>query len=140
MTEATAQYGCWTEWSDCSATCGGGERTRTGECKPGTDSSTCTGDGTEREACNPDTCPVATTTPASTDAQWNEWSSWTDCSVTCGGPGFRTRERQCMPDSTIDGVQNVFCPGSGIETDNTCGSLPCPDKKHCPDGFQFTRG
>ena len=52
-----AQYGCWTAWSSCSVTCGGGERTRTGECKPGSDpSSTCTGDGTEREECNTDAC------------------------------------------------------------------------------------
>ena len=140
-TESSAQYGCWTAWSDCSATCGGGERTRTGECKPGSDpSSTCTGDGTESEACNPDACPIVTTTPASTTAQWNEWSSWTGCSVTCGGPGTRTRERQCLPDSSIDGAQSIFCPGEGIETDNTCGSFACPDKNHCPNGFQYSIG
>ena len=105
--------------------------------------STCAGDGTEQEVCNANTCPlpsVSTTTPASATAEWNEWSAWTTCTVTCGGPGVRTRERQCVPDSTVEGTQSLFCPGVGHEIDSACGSTACPAKKHCPNEFQYSIG
>ena len=50
----------WSEFGDfssCSATCGGGTRTRTRTCEGGND---CPGSDTETEDCNTDACPGKT--------------------------------------------------------------------------------
>ena len=49
----------WDNWGDCSATCGGGTRTRTQLCddEDSTDQVTCEGTApSESENCNEDTC------------------------------------------------------------------------------------
>ena len=52
-------WGEYGEWSTCSATCGGGTKTRTRrEASPAsTGGALCTGSVTETESCNPDACP-----------------------------------------------------------------------------------
>ena len=71
------------------------------------------------------------------NSDWSCWSSWTTCTVTCGGPGKRSRERTCVPGIANIGSQDVSCPGTGLELDNSCGYLPCPEP-HCPDGYQYS--
>ena len=57
-------FGDWTDWSDCSVSCGGGQRTRTHSrtCtnpKPQHGGQKCTGSSKETSAvsCNSETCP-----------------------------------------------------------------------------------
>ncbi|XP_061173457.1 sushi, von Willebrand factor type A, EGF and pentraxin domain-containing protein 1-like [Saccostrea echinata] len=54
---------------------------------------------------------------------WSEWTSFTECSVTCGG-GVQSRSRVCnspYPDS--DGAQ---CDPSSANESQTCNMQPCP--------------
>lgn len=48
----------WETWSECSTTCGGGQRNRTRECNDalhgGTD---CIGESMQNESCNTQNCP-----------------------------------------------------------------------------------
>ncbi|KAH0505754.1 Adhesion G protein-coupled receptor B3 [Microtus ochrogaster] len=76
----------WSQWSTCSVTCGQGSQVRTRTCVSpyGTH---CSGPLRESRVCNNTAlCPV--------DGQWQEWSSWSHCSVTCSN-GTQQRSRQC---------------------------------------------
>ncbi|CDW53272.1 zinc metalloproteinase dpy 31 [Trichuris trichiura] len=48
--------------------------------------------------------------------EWNQWGTWSSCSVSCGGCGVQTRQRDCP--------QGSLCAGEAVET-NTCGQQPC---------------
>ncbi|XP_032408827.1 adhesion G protein-coupled receptor B3 isoform X6 [Xiphophorus hellerii] len=122
-------HGVWEEWSPwslCSFTCGRGHRTRTRMCAPPQHGGrACDGPETQSKLCNIALCPV--------DGQWQEWSSWSDCSVTCAN-GTQQRTRQCSaaahggsecrghwaesrechnPDCTANGQWNPWGPWSG---------------------------
>ncbi|XP_039857426.1 adhesion G protein-coupled receptor B3 isoform X9 [Simochromis diagramma] len=122
-------HGVWEEWSPwslCSFTCGRGHRTRTRMCSPPQHGGrACDGPETQTKLCNIALCPV--------DGQWQEWSSWSDCSVTCAN-GTQQRTRQCSaaahggsecrghwaesrechnPDCTANGQWNPWGPWSG---------------------------
>ena len=60
----------WTEWSECTASCGGGIQNRSID---------------ETRTCKTQPCPPI---PCQTGA----WEKWSECSVTCGR-GKRTRNR-----------------------------------------------
>uniref|UniRef100_A0A8D0CFN7 Adhesion G protein-coupled receptor B3 n=1 Tax=Salvator merianae TaxID=96440 RepID=A0A8D0CFN7_SALMN len=83
-------HGVWEEWSPwslCSFTCGRGQRTRTRSCiPPQYGGRSCDGPETQHKPCNIALCPV--------DGQWQEWSAWSHCSVTCSN-GTQQRSRQC---------------------------------------------
>ena len=55
------QYGAWGDWSQCTATCGGGQHTRTRKCDspaPAHGGKECVGDAEETEECNKQACPL----------------------------------------------------------------------------------
>ena len=57
----------------------------------------------------------------SVDGAWAEWSSWEDCTVTCGG-GTKKKIRSCSdPKPQYSGSD---CVGNGIETD-ICNNQHC---------------
>ncbi|CAL9688000.1 unnamed protein product [Knipowitschia caucasica] len=122
-------HGVWEEWSPwslCSFTCGRGHRTRTRMCAPPQHGGrACDGPESQTKLCNIALCPV--------DGQWQEWSPWSDCSVTCAN-GTQQRTRQCSaaahggsecrghwaesrechnPDCTANGQWNPWGPWSG---------------------------
>jgi len=77
----TSEYDNWSEWGDCSVTCGG-TRMRTRKCRGPFE---CIGEDSQAEACpNNPTCT----------SEFGLWSEWTPCSRSCG-EGFRTRTRIC---------------------------------------------
>ncbi|XP_072264584.1 adhesion G protein-coupled receptor B3 isoform X4 [Pyxicephalus adspersus] len=81
----------WSPWSLCSFTCGKGQRTRTRTCTPPQyGGRLCGGPEIQHKPCNIALCPV--------DGLWQEWSSWSQCSVTCSN-GTQTRQRECTPAS-----------------------------------------
>uniref|UniRef100_A0A8C9TNF9 Adhesion G protein-coupled receptor B3 n=1 Tax=Scleropages formosus TaxID=113540 RepID=A0A8C9TNF9_SCLFO len=124
----SAVHGVWEEWSPwslCSFTCGRGQRTRTRTCDPPQHGGrACDGPEIQTKLCNIALCPV--------DGQWQEWSPWSDCSVTCAN-GTQQRTRQCsaaahggsecrghwaetvkfVPSSAANGQWNPWGPWSG---------------------------
>lgn len=63
------------------------------------------------------------------DGGWGEWSSWTDCTKSCGG-GVQTRRRQC--DSPVPEGEGSYCEGLGTEV------IGC-NTNHCPGTFPVWR-
>ena len=49
-------WGSWTSWSSCTATCGGGQRTRQRICTPG-EGADCYGTIEHKGICNSISCP-----------------------------------------------------------------------------------
>ena len=81
----------WSEWSACTVTCGGGQRTAQRECvvaRTEDVDSLCEGSSLRTEECNTGQCE-----------QWTSWAPWTPCTRSCGG-GERRRVRQCTLELT----------------------------------------
>ncbi|KAK6187217.1 hypothetical protein SNE40_005292 [Patella caerulea] len=110
-------WGEWSDYDDCSATCGPGTKTRSRQCDnppPSNGGDVCAGDNTETTECNLAMCPV--------NGGWGEWLDYGDCSATCG-TGSKTRSRQCNnPPPSNDGE---FCEGDDTETAE-CNLPLCP--------------
>lgn len=91
-----SQWMSWQNWSSCTVTCGTGTKRRTRKCdKKGSDN--CVGSVSESDYCSPDIC----------GGRWNFWSTWSDCSVTCG-TGRQERSRRCTGGRAGQG----FCMGN----------------------------
>ncbi|EDO49202.1 predicted protein, partial [Nematostella vectensis] len=111
-------YTPWTEWTECSATCGGGIQQRTRACSnpaPKNNGTSCEslGPSFETQACNSKPCPV--------DGGFSEWGNYTECSVTCGG-GTQMRLRTCTNPQPANGGRP--CLGETTETKD-CNLQPC---------------
>jgi len=80
--------GPWDEWTDCSASCGGGERFRERTIQqPATHGGKpCEGKLREVSGCSQEECGGVA------DCKWSQWSVFSACSTSCGG-GFKTRSR-----------------------------------------------
>lgn len=107
----------WSLWGTCTVTCGGGSSRRHRLCnkpEPLYGGSNCSGIYEEARQCNDNPCPI--------DGGFDEWSSWSVCSASCGG-GLKTRKRTCTMPSPLYGGQN--CSGLFKETDS-CNVSPCP--------------
>jgi len=102
----------WSSWSDCSVTCGGGTKTRGRGVVQVAENR---GDGCpaleEEGSCNTDQCPV--------DCEVEDWSSWSECSATCGG-GTRTRERKVVQEP-----ENGGAACQDREEEESCKTEPC---------------
>lgn len=111
------EYSEWSEWTTCTADCGGGTQSHIRECLldgKQTQEDVCKGDPTEQVPCNENVeCPM-----------WTEWNSWGDCSVTCG-QGTRQRGRECARPVDFNG--KLMCDGDTYETGPCESSVPpCP--------------
>ncbi|XP_052700326.1 coadhesin-like isoform X2 [Crassostrea angulata] len=117
----------WSTWHDhsrCSASCGGGVRTRARKCHGGRDSDDyrhCGGAAYRTESCNTHPCP-----DSKEHVHLSSWTTWfrhSKCSVSCGG-GVQIRTRSCHGDRDSD--HHHRCSGSTVST-QPCNTHPCPD-------------
>ncbi|EDO42166.1 predicted protein, partial [Nematostella vectensis] len=111
-------YSDWSAFTDCSATCGSGERTRNRACsnpKPRHRGMNCSLLGPDREVqpCFLRTCPI--------HGGYSPWSEFSPCSKSCGG-GEQFRNRTCTNPMPQHGGRNC----SGPETSyRTCNENAC---------------
>ncbi|XP_072046311.1 uncharacterized protein [Amphiura filiformis] len=106
-------WSTWGSWGSCSASCCGGQKTRTRTCSScgnPVPSSACPGSGSQTQACNDIECPV-----------WSTWGSWGSCSASCCG-GQKTRTRTC----SSCGKPSSACSGSGSQS-QVCNDIECPE-------------
>eukprot|EP01052_Picozoa_sp_SAG31_P015833 SAG31_NODE_1028_length_10273_cov_22.700413_4_plen_1559_part_00 len=110
--------GVWGVWTDCSAECGGGERSRsyqviTAAAYGGSDGTCQAPDATiQTESCNSDACPV--------DCE-GSWSPWEACTEPCGG-GTQLRTYSVDNPASNGGTE---CPSETTQT-QSCNTQDCP--------------
>ncbi|XP_028284208.1 adhesion G protein-coupled receptor B2 isoform X7 [Parambassis ranga] len=110
----------WSQWSVCSVSCGQGWQVRTRSCVSSPYGTLCSGALRETRMCNNTaSCLGEPGITGSVHGLWEEWSSWSLCSVTCGR-GSRTRTRKCG-----DGSEAVTCGRPEIQT-KVCNIAVCP--------------
>ncbi|XP_039270434.2 uncharacterized protein LOC120345106 isoform X2 [Styela clava] len=103
--------GTYSEWSECTASCGGGIKFRTRNCRQQTKKSTC--EESESVSCNEEKCPELTKKKMK---EYVDYSEWSECTVTCGG-GFSFRVREC---TELNGD-----PGCEKSERKPCNEIPC---------------
>ncbi|XP_048832437.1 semaphorin-5A isoform X1 [Brienomyrus brachyistius] len=99
-------WSCWSPWSKCSVTCGGGHYIRTRSCSsptPAYGGDICLGLHTEEALCNTQPCPES----------WSEWSAWTRCDSS----RVQSRLRHCQ----VLFPTGVQCSGNSSEV-RSCAS------------------
>jgi len=100
--------GGWSDWGECSKTCGSGSQDRS--CTnpaPGQGGLDCSGDNSQD--CNTQPCPVN-----------GGWSDWGECSQECGSG---SQDRTCTNPAPAHGGQN--CEGDNSQD---CNTQPCPQE------------
>eukprot|EP00917_Polyrhabdina_sp_WS-2016_P010327 GHVP01022791.1.p1 GENE.GHVP01022791.1~~GHVP01022791.1.p1 ORF type:complete len:2740 (+),score=457.13 GHVP01022791.1:18-8237(+) len=109
----------WSDWSECTDECGGGTRNRkrTVVVPPSSKAFPCS-DLWEFELCNDFSCDEEKENPA--DCKVTEWSTWSDCPVSCGG-GVQSRTRTVESPQKLGGKE---CPA--LTEDRGCGLSRCP--------------
>lgn len=113
----------WSEWSNCSATCGGGITKRKREFLSCPDL-TCENHLEEEKFCNTDCCKV--------DGKWSQWGQWSNCSSDSCESGYRKRTRTCqLPD-----CGGRECDGESVQTE-PCMPVNCQlsTPSNCTNGF-----
>ncbi|XP_078312808.1 SCO-spondin-like [Crassostrea virginica] len=110
-------WASWSSWGSCTVTCGGGTKDRSRTCTnpaPQYLGNDCVGSGADRTDCNTHHCPI--------DGNWVAWTTWTACTVTCGG-GTKDRKRTC----TNPAPQYLGKDCVGVPDDRTdCNTHHCP--------------
>ncbi|XP_029304398.1 semaphorin-5B-like isoform X1 [Cottoperca gobio] len=112
------RWGSWETWSSCSQQCSRGFRTRKRSCSTAegrTNPSACVGSPVEYQDCNTQPCPVS--------GAWSCWSSWSQCSASCGG-GHYQRTRTCSNPPPASGGD--ICIGLHTE-EALCNTHACED-------------
>ena len=123
LVSVNGNWTVWSAWNTCSVECGGGTQTRTRTCTnpaPYCAGANCTGDDSESRVCNTQPCYTYS---------WY-YSSWSTCSVSCGG-GTQTRTVYCKRNdgtnmgATCDVYLGCEC-STKPSTSQSCNTQDCP--------------
>lgn len=116
--------GQWTDWGGCSKPCGGGKqyRWRTVLSPSEFDGMACP-HLSEQKDCNLGACLTEQTNLQPIDCILSDWSSWSDCSATCGG-GRQFRTRTILQPSENAGI--ACPPQSLLREERECNTDNCP--------------
>ncbi|XP_052793992.1 SCO-spondin-like [Mya arenaria] len=113
------QWGDWSPYSFCTATCGVGIKTRVRQCDnppPQFGGLLCDGPDFEEIKCETEVpCPI--------NGQWSIWSEYQSCSTQCG-IGFTQRKRICNNPSPMYG--GLECIGAAVEERECDTKVICP--------------
>ncbi|XP_039213555.1 hemicentin-1 isoform X2 [Crotalus tigris] len=112
-----ASWSEWGSWEECSKACGQGNKTRTRSCSnPSAQHGgrPCEGNAVESTVCNIRPCPV--------NGKWTSWSSWSACTMSCGG-GAQQRTRDCSDPPPKNG--GLRCEGNDLQV-GFCNTDLCP--------------
>ena len=114
-------YSDWSNYSDCTKSCGNGSQVRTRNCsnpepKHGGRDCLSLGSDTEIQYCNTHHCPI--------DGGYTQWTEFSMCTMSCGN-GTRQRTRNCSNPKPMYGGQNCSHLGPNIEV-KTCNTNLCP--------------
>ncbi|XP_038646008.1 semaphorin-5B isoform X1 [Scyliorhinus canicula] len=118
-------WSCWSPWSLCSATCGGGHYQRTRTCTnpvPANNGDICIGLHTEEALCNTGSC----------EGGWSVWTEWSLCNEE--DTQFRSRRCEILNPGTMQCVGNstqfrqcfyneIPVIQSAIGSDSSCGAF-----------------
>jgi len=111
-------WGHWSEYSACSITCGGGQKTRARNVLQIAEhgGAPCQAkDSMSLDACNTQPCPIN-----ARECEFSVWNDWEACSLTCGR-GMQLRSRVIMVDVSEDGRA---CDGK-LQQFRDCNTMPC---------------
>ena len=106
-----------TTWSDCSQSCGDGEKIGTIEIiKTASNDGSCryTDGQTINETCNTQACPIDCS---------GSFGGWSECSQSCGG-GLKIRTYDVIEDAQHGGLSCDY--PDGLVDIQTCNEDPCP--------------
>mmetsp|Transcript_9563 Transcript_9563/g.17110 ORF Transcript_9563/g.17110 Transcript_9563/m.17110 type:complete len:1334 (+) Transcript_9563:115-4116(+) len=108
-------FGPWSHWSNCSTSCGGGQRKQTRSITQSAQNggAECDGELEKADSCSEQACPV--------DCSWSAWTTWSMCSQSCGG-GSSKRERS---KARLELAGGLPCIGESYEV-TTCKTQGCP--------------
>jgi len=103
-------FASWREWGDCSATCGGGERTRSRDIaqRPSDGGMACRGVLSEIAECARQSCRGL----ARVNCVYGQWTEWGACNK-CGGERFRTRNIARYPENGGEACQYIATEEAG---------------------------
>jgi hypothetical protein len=120
--EISVQFSDWSEWSQCSASCGNNGvqyRSRTCILLDANPSYNCTGENVQMQKCNDIPCPV--------NGGWSKWTKWSTCALCYDEKSAekpkKRRTRKC--DSPMPAFGGLQCEGSNEEKKD-CDIAFCP--------------
>ncbi|XP_001199810.3 hemicentin-1 [Strongylocentrotus purpuratus] len=106
----------WSNWTECTQTCGYGVQFRHRPCPHGDHAECTVSELGELKRCKLRECPI--------DGGWSDWSRLRPCSKTCGEGGVRARYRTCTKPRPQHG--GLPCEGSRMDR------MPCSPLGACP--------
>ncbi|XP_046327753.1 spondin-1-like isoform X1 [Haliotis rufescens] len=107
----------WSDWSECSVTCGKGMMTKTRMVKvqPQNGGRKCPRKLMKKKKCKVDRCPI--------DCELSQWADWQECSATCGKKSVQVRRRKVLQKAKHGGI-----PCAARREKRFCSLPMCPNE------------